>query len=66
MSKPLCRQNGLYQWNVNVVGAKDGMRQRILVTVFCDTRKEAADAACNHVIALGYTWPTVDHIIKIY
>lgn len=65
MSRPLCRTNGLYQWNATVSGVMDQMRQAILVTVFCDTRKEAVDAACAVAAARGYSHPTVDHIAKL-
>jgi hypothetical protein len=65
MGKPLCRQNGLHQWDAQVVGVRDNMRQRVLITVFCDTRKEAIDAACEQVFLRGYRHPTVDHITKI-
>jgi len=65
MGKPLCRQNGLYQWDATVVGRRDGMRQAVLVTVFCDTRREAIDAVCEHAVQLGYSKPTVDHITRL-
>ncbi|MCS3690990.1 hypothetical protein M2194_005027 [Bradyrhizobium elkanii] len=65
MGKPLCRQSGLYQWDATVAGYKDSMRQAVLITVFCDTRREAVDAACHEVSRLGYANCTVDHITRI-
>jgi len=65
MGKPLCRQSGLYQWDATVQGAKNGMRQAVLLTVFCDTRREAIDAVCAEAIERGYSHPTVDHITRI-
>lgn len=65
MSRPLHRTNGLYQWDARVAAVRNKMRQAVLVTVFCDTRKEAIDAACEQVAARGYSHPTVDHITKI-
>jgi hypothetical protein len=65
MGKPLCRQGGIYQWDARVSGAKGGMRQTVLITVFCDTRKEAVDAVCEQAAALRYSHPTVDHITKL-
>lgn len=56
-SKPLCRQGGLYQWDAMVAGTKERMRQALRVTVFCDTRREAIDASCEHAVQLGYTNP---------
>lgn len=65
MGKPLCRTNGLFQWDASVQGVKNKTRQALLVTVFCDTRREAIDACCDHAVQLGYTHPTVDHITRI-
>jgi hypothetical protein len=65
MGKPLCRTNGLYQWDARVAAVRDKMRQAVLVTIFGDTRKEAIDAACEQVIARGYSHPTVDHITRV-
>jgi AcrR family transcriptional regulator len=65
MSNPICRTNGLYQWDARVAAVRNNMRQAVLVTVFCDTRQEAIDAACELVFARGYRHPTVDHITKL-
>lgn len=65
MIKPLCRQDGIHQWNADVVGARDGMMQRMLITVFCDTRRDAIDAVCREAVMRGFAHPTVNHITRI-
>jgi len=65
MTKPLGRGNGLYQWDATVQGVKNSMRQALLITVFCDTRRDAIDACCEQAVRLGYIHPTVDHITRI-
>jgi hypothetical protein len=59
------RKDGIYQWDATVQGVKNNMRQALLVTVFCDTRREAIDACCEHAVKLGYEHPTVDLIKRI-
>lgn len=66
MGKPLCRSNGLHQWDARVSAVRSGeLRRTIDITVFCDTRQEAVAAACAEVQRLGYSHCTVDHITKI-
>lgn len=66
MSRPLCRQSGLYQWDAKVAGVGTEKKRRVVsVTVFCDTRSDAVEAACHEVGRLGLTHCTVDHITKI-
>jgi hypothetical protein len=59
------RASGIHQWNATVQGTHNRMRQALLLTVFCDTRREAIDAVCDEAIKRGYLHPTVDHIVKI-
>lgn len=66
--KPLCRSNGLYQWDAKVSGISPGIdkqRKVVNITVFCDTRADAIEAACHEVGRLGYASLSVNHITKV-
>lgn len=66
MTPHLCRNRGLYQWDASVAGAKAGKaRERIKVTVFCDSRSEAIEAASQTAQQMGLAFCTVDHITKV-
>lgn len=66
MTKSLCRGNGLYQWDARVAAVRPGeSRRAVSITVFSDSRDDAVRDACEAVEALGFRYPTVDHIVRI-
>lgn len=66
MTKSLCRGSGLHQWDARVSAVRPGeARRAVNITVFSDSRAEAVRAACEAVEAMGFTYPTVDHVVRI-
>jgi len=64
-SKHLGRSGGLFQWNATVNASRDGDWRKVNITVFCDTRDDAIEAACKSVAAMGFISCSVDHIVRI-
>jgi len=65
VSKHLGRSGGLFQWNATVNASRDGDWRKVNITVFCDTRDDAIEAACKSVAAMGFISCSVDHIVRI-
>lgn len=66
MSKALCRQSGLYQWDAKVSCTRPGhQHKKVSITVFSDTREDAIRDACREVGRMGYASCSVDHIVRI-
>lgn len=66
MTKSLCRGGGLYQWYASVAAVRPGEHRRVVnMTVFSDCRDDAVRDACAAVEGLGFTHPTVQHIVRV-